>query len=135
LPIPSRTHKTLNFFLRKKEGFIWTSQEISRKGAAPPKEASTNWVTIEPHLRLIYAIAHDKARAAMAYKDLTLDRSSLDARKNADRPKTWEEVVADLFNDDSLVFTTDVIPELYYSFTYARDLYFQDVPGGAITPD
>jgi hypothetical protein len=109
-------------------------QEASAAAANQPV-ALSHWTTKDPFLRFICALCHDRAQEAFKYKDDTLTRPELDARNNDDRPKTWEEVVCDLYNDDSIIFTTEVFPLLHFEFGYAIDLYFHDMPGGTITPE
>ena len=68
-------------------------------------------------------------------KDNVLDRAALDARNNVDRPKTvWEEAAL-LFNDEEVVFHSKSLPELHMFFAESKELRFQDMPGGEITPE
>ena len=68
-------------------------------------------------------------------KDLSLSRDELDARNILERPKEYEEIVAELYNDDTLVFFTEVLPELHGYFAKSMKLAFEFMPGGAITPE
>jgi hypothetical protein len=125
-------------FVMKEEARLFNEvMEMNKEKPVQAQEPTTSssWNTKEPFLRLIMCMCHDRARAAMRYKDDTMDRSALDARRSDERPKTWEEVIADLFNDDELVFTTEAFPELHLSFAFSFDLYFNDMPGGEITAD
>ena len=59
----------------------------------------------------------------------------MEARKHDNCPITFYEIVAEDFNNDDIRFTTQAVPELSYKFAHPSDLYFHDMPGGAITTD
>ena len=98
----------------------------------PEKSASAKWTDMHPWLRLCMCMCDDRARAALQSRDMAWDRSTLDARNSEDRPPNWCEVVADLYNDPSIVFATEALPFLHANFQEQFDLRFEDMPGGAI---
>jgi len=77
----------------------------------------------------------DRARDALISKDDGWERKELDARNHENRPKTWYEVIADLYNDPDNVYYTDVLPELRPRFAESIELRFEDMPGGEITAE
>ena len=126
-------------FLRATEFALWTAFTAAKHEEDERKEASkrsASWLSIEPCLRLYECACHDDARQALLVKDLCMDRQQLDARNSEHRPKTFDEVVADLFNDPEFVPSSDALPELHSSFTESIDLPFSAMPGQTpITPE
>jgi hypothetical protein len=88
-----------------------------------------SWTTNEPYLRLYHSIFHDETRDALMKMNDVMDRPVLDARNSSQRPETFFEIVARIFNDDDIVFYTECVPDLHYSFTYSTTLMFEDMPG------
>ena len=97
--------------------------------------ASFAWTTMEPFLHLYCAMCTDRARKAVHRKDDTKDRQAMEARRHDNCPITFYEIVAEDFNNDDIRFTTQAVSELSYKFAHPSDLYFHDMPGGAITTD
>ena len=71
----------------------------------------------------------DRAWKAVRRKDDTYDWPGLDARNNVDFPLTFYEIVAEEFNDESNICTTEALPELPFLLTVPIDLYLHDMPG------
>ena len=98
-------------------------------------KANGVWNTPEPWMRLYHCLTDDRCRDALMAKDMVLDRAALDARNNEERPKTvWEEAAA-LYNDPCIVYHTKALPELHMFFAESKQLCFEDMPGGEITPE
>jgi hypothetical protein len=87
------------------------------------------WTTNEPYLRLYHSIFHENVRATLMRMNDVMDRSTLDARNSSERPETFFEAVARIFNDDCIIFITDGLPDLHYSFAYPITIDFDDMPG------
>lgn len=86
-------------------------------------------------LRLCCCTCDDVARAAFTVKDNSLTRSQLDARNNIARPQTFEEVVADLFNDPDNVYYTKSLPDLHADFNDEIELKFEPKYGEIMAED
>jgi hypothetical protein len=71
---------------------------------------------------------------ALINKDRVLDHAALDARNNEQRPKTFKEVVLELFNDLSFAATIEALATLHQDFSEEIDLPFEKMPG-PITPE
>ena len=99
------------------------------------KEAREAWRTMEPYLRMHLCMVHESAIPELLKKDDVMDRPTLDARNNENRPLNWYEIVAKLWNDPTLVLTTEALPDLHDSFAYEIELKHEDMPGGNITAD
>ena len=99
------------------------------------KEAREAWRTNEPFLRMYLCMLHESAIEALLRKDDCMDRETLDARNNQNRPLNWYEIVAKLWNDRSLVLTTEALPDLHSSFAFEIELKREDMPDGDITGD
>ena len=94
-----------------------------------------NWTNDDPWLRLYIAMVQDDSRTALSRLHDTLDRPSLDARNNENRPLTFYEVVANQYNDNTWIASAEVVPDLHENFSYNQDYYFDEMPGGEITPE
>ena len=82
---------------------------------------------------MYHGIFHDRARKAIVKKDNVLERPELDARNSNNRPKTFEEVVTELYNDFSITFQSKVFLGLSHEFAFPIELKFYKIPGGQIT--
>jgi len=60
------------------------------------------------------------------------DRQELDAGNSVERPDTFEQVVASVFNNKEIVLTTEALPGLHELLAEPMALTFSDMPGGAI---
>ena len=90
---------------------------------------STRWTTNEPFYRMYICIIQDEAKLALVAGDAVLAKNQLDARNNEGRPRPFEEVVADLFNDPAFPANTEVLPNLHSDFTESIDCSFAKMPG------
>ncbi|CAB9513659.1 unknown protein [Seminavis robusta] len=99
------------------------------------KLKNANWSVPAPFLRLACCLVHDKVKSALMMKDATLLRDELDARNNQERPKLWNELAAEVYNDNTVVFYTEALPELHMFFAEPIELKFEEMPGGAVTPE
>jgi hypothetical protein len=78
---------------------------------------------------------NDQARRAILAKDNCLVRDELDARNLDMCPETFEAVVARLYNDPDIEFSTETMPELHAAFAMPINLDFFLMPGGKITAE
>jgi hypothetical protein len=85
-------------------------------------------------LRLIHCILEDGVREAFLRQHDILERDGLDARNAPTRPPTWNQLIANLFNDPNFTGVTEVFPELHSDF--AQEIYINrsDCPSD-ITPE
>ena len=123
-------------WIREEEGTTYAAikdllEEKQREEA--DKQTRANWTTHEPWLRLYHCMVHDEAKEALANLDRVMQRDELDARNSDERPKTYYEVVTQLYNDEDIVFRSMVLPDLHPSFTEEIVLRFSDMPGGEIS--
>jgi len=94
-----------------------------------------NWNSDKPWLRLYLAACDDSAREALLQKDQVKDRALLDIGNAENRPETYDEAVARVYNDGDLTLTTDALPNLHEKYTEPIILEFEDMPGGAINAE
>ena len=64
-----------------------------------------------------------------------MSREELDARNNEERPETFEEVVAKLYNDPENIYYTELLPDLHFVYAEVIELDFNDMPGGKISAE
>jgi hypothetical protein len=125
-------------FLVSEEKKLFDVVNSSKKEATAVSETSSSraapWTTNEPYLRLYHAIFHEDVQPLLMSMNDVMDRSTLDARNSSARPETFFEAVARIFNDDIIFFSTDILPDLHYSFAHSLLLDFDDMPG-PVTPE
>jgi len=127
-------------WLRNEEAKIYdiASRALEEQNElAAARLKNSNWNVPQPWLRLYLCVCHDRARQALMNKDRTKDRDELDcgAGHSEERPLTLEEVVAELYNDDSVVLTTESLPGLHQLFAEPMVLKFSEMPGGEMTAE
>jgi hypothetical protein len=107
----------------------------NEQGGGRGDSRSLPCLTNEPYLCMYHSMFHNDVRPAfllrgmyhsMFHNDVrpafllrmnnTLARLELDARNSAACPETFFEAVARIFNDDDIVFETDVLPVVSVSF-------------------
>jgi hypothetical protein len=103
--------------------------------AGKEKLANSSWTGNLLWLRLYCCRVHDQARRAILAKDNCLVRDELDARNLDMCPETFEAVVARLYNDPDIEFSTETMPELHAAFAMPINLDFFLMPGGKITAE
>jgi len=96
---------------------------------------NSNWNSPKPWLRFYLALSDDDARRALLQKDHCMDRAELDAGDWSDRPESFEEAVACVYNDEAKVLTTEALPSLHEMFAEPMELRFSDMPGGKINAE
>jgi len=64
-----------------------------------------------------------------------MDRAALDARNNEKRPDDVWTIATKLYNNAELTFETPVLTDLHEDFSEPIELRFEDMPGGAISPE
>jgi hypothetical protein len=92
-----------------------------------------NWVACN-WLRLYCCAIDDAVRPFMVVKDNCLEHDELDARNHEERPPTWHEKIAEMYNS-SKTYVTFVLPALHDDFAEARTLRFENMPGGPMTAE
>jgi len=97
--------------------------------------AIANWNSLKPWLRLCLAMFEDRAKTALLITDRVKDRAELDAGVSTERPDTFEEAIASIYNDEAIVLTTDVLPNLHELFSDPMTLRFSERPGGESTAE
>ena len=119
-------------WIRKEEGRTYHDlldlQEEKRRDDQD-RLLRANWTTQEPWLRLYHCMVSDEAKLALVDLGRVLDRDELDARNSEDRPSTYWEIVTDMYNDESMVFVTHVLPSLHQSFASEITLRYSEMPG------
>ena len=126
-------------FIQKEEGRYYKlilNGKKQREEAARVRLAESNWHGNLPHLRLYFCICHPRARIALVNSRKVLDRPELDAgQDHDDAPETFEEALADVYNDSTITFSTERLPNLHDDFRESIELKLEDMPGGQLTPD
>jgi hypothetical protein len=123
-------------FLRKEET---TFRNILAEAATEGREMSKKvkaapWVKNDPFLRLYHCLTHDTVKVAFLDRDMVMDREELDARNCDMAPKTYQELVAGLFNDLDFQPESLSLPKLHSNFSETKVLRFEDMPG-PMTPE
>jgi hypothetical protein len=78
---------------------------------------------------------HEEVQPLLMSMNEVMDRPTLDARNSNARPETFFEAVARIFNNECIFFTTEILPDLHYSFAHPILLEFDDMPAGLITAE
>jgi hypothetical protein len=123
------------WLMREEEQYYRSLTKGTEEREEQDKSASSNWNSWEPFVRFYSILCRDEIRTALLSKDDTLPRQEMEARNHDDRPLDFYELIAKFYNDDSVVITTIILPDLWYTWAYSHDLYFHDMPGGEITAE
>jgi hypothetical protein len=99
------------------------------EGNAPDGTRNPAWHTPLPYLRLYCCMTLDEVKVQMADQFRVLDKDQLSARNSDVRPPNYFELLADKWNDASLNFTTERLPELHSNLADPILLSFEDMPG------
>jgi hypothetical protein len=105
------------------------NSERERDNGGDGSTRGTAWTTNEPYLRLYHSMFHEDVKGALVRMNQVLDRQQLDARNSGNRPETFFEAVARVYNDESIIFITESLPDLHYTFAHPITLSLDDVPG------
>jgi hypothetical protein len=135
---PEMNPKNRAWLMREEEAYFKSLTKSTEEQEELDKAAATataNWNSWEPFVRFYSILCLDEVRSALLCKDDTLPRQEMEARNHDERPLDFYELVTKYYNDDSIVITTAVLPELWYTWAYEHELYFHDMPGGEITPE
>jgi len=97
------------------------------------KRLVANWTGNKPWLRLYCCVFADQAITALKCRDDKWSREMLDGRNLKDRPPTYWEVVAGLYNDDDLIFYTEALGDLHHCFKESIRLVLHKMPGGELS--
>jgi hypothetical protein len=79
-------------------------------------------------LRLIHCLMEADVKAAFLSRHNCMTRLELDGRNSPERPKTWNETIADKFNDPSFLPSTEILPELHGDYEDSVDLRRSNCP-------
>lgn len=74
------------------------------------------------HMRLVHCLIVPEIRAAYKARYRSMDRAELDARNSGIRPKTWEQLMVDQFNDVSFQPMSLEYPYLHAEFAESQAL-------------
>jgi hypothetical protein len=134
---PVKGKDNIKFLIKQEQALYMAMKAVAAETLAAEKEklSSAAWTGPKPWLRLYLCATEDKALEAMKFKDSVMDKDELDARRSTDRPETFEEVVARLYNDASLHLETEPLPTLHTTFSETIELPFDSMPGGKITSE
>lgn len=135
---PENEVDSVDWLLKTEAAFYDAMKEAAEECRVLQQEklAASNWIGPKPWYRLYLCSVQDEAIEALKVRSDCLDKDELDAGQNhSDRPKTFEEIVADLYNDVSFVAITEALPDLHTDFAEPIALTFRDMPGGKITAE
>ena len=102
---------------------IWAEEE--KNAISSP----TGWTDNKPWLRLYSALYDERTRPYLVSNNEVMTRQELDARNNVARPKTLYEFIADLVNDEKVVYRVNARPELHPAFSEDFVLTSECMPG------
>ena len=91
-------------------------------------EAQLRWTGSKPHLRLYHVLIDDTVKDAYFHRNDVMTRQELDARRSADRPPTFYEKAAALYNSATFNPTTACLPDLHSDFGRAIPLLASEAP-------
>jgi hypothetical protein len=134
---PERNEESAKFLIKTEAMLYETLKAMEEEAKSNEKEKlmNGNWNGPRPWLRLYLCICHDEACHVLINRDNCMDHEELDARNHEDRPLTFEEVVANLYNDEEYVPCTEALPSLHSMFAQPIPLKLSTLPGGNITSD
>ena len=96
---------------------------------------AANWTGDKPWLRFYCFLAKDTVQEALVEQNRCLTREELDARNCEDRPSSYYQLVADLYNAEWYNPKTAADPDLHDLFRTQISLPFSEMPGGRMTPE
>jgi hypothetical protein len=131
---PVRGEANIRFLLQA-EGKLYATlkgADEEKQAEAQEKLSQAAWTGCKPYLRLYICATEDAALEALRDAALAMEKDELDARNSEERPDSYEQIVADLFNDPDCDCRTDALPSLHAMFALPIDLPFKDMPGGKI---
>lgn len=132
---PEENTQNRTWLLKEEELYFRSLTKETEEREELDKSASSNWNSWEPFVRFYSILCRDEVRSALLCKDDSLPRQEMEARKHDDRPLDFYQLIAKYYNDDTIVISTLLLPELWYTWSYPHDLYFHDMPGGDITAE
>jgi hypothetical protein len=92
-------------------------------------DKTPSWHMYMPYLRLYYCLTLDEVKVHMSSQFQVMDKEELSARNLDMQPPTYWQLLADKFNDKTLSFTTEILPELHEMFSEPIELSFDKMPG------
>ena len=112
------TNKSEVEFLLQEENVYFTAVESYKKqreeGGAVQK--AVQWRSNAGWQRLYHAAADDRCKAALRTLTRAKDHEEVDGRHSTEKPKTYYELVAELCNNESVVYHTYALPDLHRDF-------------------
>jgi hypothetical protein len=133
-PVTDSLDEAFLYFEANKTYRMLMAQAETAAAAERDRLNNSNWHGPKPHLRLYHCTVDDEVIVLLRNKENVLTREELDARNSAERPQTYYQKVADLYNSNK-VYITDCLPDLHSMFADPIELRFDDMPGGALTAD
>jgi len=91
-------------------------------------DANARWTGSKPYLRLYHVLIDDTLRDAYFHRNDVMNRAQLDARKSTDRPPTFYEEAAALYNNQNFNPTTSSFPDLHSDFAEPISLPASEAP-------
>ena len=79
-------------------------------------DANARWTGSKPYLRLYHVLIDETLRDAYFHRNDVMNRAQLDARKSTDRPPTFYEEAAALYNNKNFNPITSSFPDLHSDF-------------------
>jgi hypothetical protein len=133
-PVTDSLDEAFLYFEANRTYGMLMAQAEATAAAERDRLSNSNWHGPKPHLRLYHCTVDDEVIVLLRNKENVLTREELDARNSAERPQTYYQKVADLYNSDK-VYITDCLPDLHSMFADPIELRFDEMPGGALTAD
>jgi hypothetical protein len=94
--------------------------EVEAAANKAKAKKTLNWIDNDPFLHLYHCLINDTIKAASLDHDNVVNGEELDARNLLDeRPKTFEQEAAELFNDATFAPTPLHLPSLHSDFEKA----------------
>ena len=120
----------LTFLISEEAEFRSATTEATLEILNEEVDKLGRWKDNTPFLQLYHSLAEDNIKTAFAKRHEIMGKEDLDpSRQDPDRPKTWEALVAEKFNDPEYVVRTLALPELHDNFTESTVIRLEDCPG------
>jgi hypothetical protein len=79
-------------------------------------------------LRMVHCLTDNQVKTAFMERHIPLTREQLDARNSPIRPKSWDELLRDKFNDRNFTCHSELFPLLHSDFAESHDLHRDNCP-------
>jgi hypothetical protein len=116
------------------EGLVTAAEEATALANAHAAGGGNGVIfTFIANLRMIHSLIDPTVKEAYLVRHIPMNREELDARNSPIRPKTWDEILRDKFNDVSFAPNSDVFPTLHSDFAESHDLHRNKCPMNVTT--